>query len=80
MNFPKWLRGKYNHCCATPPPFPSHERANARTSADRSALVFLRILVILFLAYSSDKTQFLRFLVHSSIVITFRVIINIVRK
>ncbi len=37
-------------------------------------------IVILFLAYSLDKTKFLKFLVHSSIVITFRVITNIVRK
>ncbi len=30
--------------------------------------------------YPLDKTKFLRFLVHSSMIITFRVIPNIVRK
>ncbi len=30
--------------------------------------------------YPLDKTKFLRFLVHSSMIITFRVISNIVRK
>jgi hypothetical protein len=58
-----------------PPPSPGHERADGRTSAGRSALIFERILV-----YPLDKTKFLRFLVHSSMIITFRVIPNIVRK
>ncbi len=30
--------------------------------------------------YPLDKTKFLRFLVHSSMIITFRIIPNIVRK
>jgi hypothetical protein len=31
-----------------PPPSPGHERADGRTSVGRSALIFKRILVILF--------------------------------
>jgi hypothetical protein len=34
-----------------PPPSPGHERADGRTSAGRSELIFQRILVILFLVY-----------------------------
>jgi hypothetical protein len=66
--------------CSTAPPSPGHRWADGRTLAGRSSLIFYRILINFFNWISKTKLNLYGFFVHYSVVITFRVILNNVRK